>query len=72
MSLTFGTVVAYLSIIDKGLVGLGYQQPTKIIMIIVIAFTIAGLLGNLCFSALVKRTKKYKLISIISKSIFIK
>ena len=69
MSLTFGTVVGYLSILDKGLVGLGYEHPSKIIMIVVSAFTFAGILGNIFFSTLVKRTKRYKLISIISTSV---
>ena len=69
MSLTFGTLVGYLSILDKGLAGLGYENPSKIITIIVSAFTISGILGNIFFSTLVKRTKRYKLISIISTSV---
>jgi hypothetical protein len=38
-------------------------------MIVVIALTVAGILGNLFFSTLVKRTKKYRLVSIISTSV---
>jgi hypothetical protein len=68
MCLTFGSIVAYLSIIDKGLKGLGYENPSAAISKAVISMTLAGILGNLVFSTLVKRTKQYRIISIISNS----
>ena len=65
MCLTFGTVVGYLSIIEKGLKGLGYKNPPQILTISVASLTFFGILGNIFFSAFVKKTKKYRLISII-------
>ena len=66
MCLTFGTVVGYLSIIEKGLKGLGYKNPPQILAISVASIAFFGILGNIFFSAFVKKTKKYRLISIIS------
>jgi len=66
MCLTYGSMVAYLSIFDKGLRGLGYSNPSAIISSAVISMTFAGVLGNIVYSMLVKRTKQYRLISIIS------
>jgi len=66
MCLTFGTVVGYLSIIEKGLKALGYKNPPQILAINVSALMVCGILGNIFFSALVKKTKKYRKISIVS------
>ena len=68
MCLTFGSVVAFLSIIDRCLKGLGYPNPSAVISKVVIAMTIAGICGNIVFSALVKRTKQYRIIATISTS----
>lgn len=71
VSLTSGVITAFLSIIDKSIKILGYKEPGKVIMNIVLVALIAGIIGTFAYSTAVKKTKKYKLFSMISKFRFI-
>ena len=71
MSLTFGVMVAVMSIMDKGLKAMNYKQPAHMIANIAIAAIISGIIGTIFYSIMVKRTKKYKLFSVIRNFIFI-
>jgi hypothetical protein len=63
MSLSFGVMVAYLSIIDKGLKGLGYIETSSVLSKVVIVVSISGIIGNYAYSYALKRTRRYKLIT---------
>ena len=67
MSLTFGIMVANLSILDNGLKTLGKSEPGHTIAIISLSALLSGIVGTLFYSIMVKRTKKFKLFSIIRK-----
>lgn len=74
VSLSNGAVVAFVGIMEKGLKVLGYSEPGKVIVAIVVVNLVAGLVGSVVYSTLLKKTKRYKLLSIIctSKPIFSK
>lgn len=71
VSLTTGVITAFLSILDKSIKILGYAEPGKVIMNVVLVSLITGIIGTFAYSTAVKRTKKYKLFSIISNSLAI-
>ncbi len=66
VSLTTGVITAFLSILDKSIKILGYAEPGKVIMNIVLVALITGVIGTFAYSTAVKKTKKYKLFSMIS------
>ena len=65
LSLTYGVMVANMSILDVGLKALEVEEPGQKIANIVIVAIISGIIGTFFYSAMVKRTKKYRMFSII-------
>jgi hypothetical protein len=65
MTLTFGVVTAHISILDKGLKNIGFEQPGKIISNIVFVAMLSGIVGTVFYSLAVKKTKKYKFFSLV-------
>jgi len=66
MALSFGVIVAYISVLDRGLKALDYKEPGEYILHIVTFAMLFGILGTFTYSFLVKKTKKFKTISLIS------
>ena len=66
MALSFGVIVAHISVLDRGLKGLGYEEPGKTIKDIVAFALLFGIAGTFIYSYVVKRTKKFKTLSLVS------
>jgi hypothetical protein len=64
--LTSGPIIAFQSSLDKTLIGLGYSEPTHIITVAAISLLVYGLIGNQLYVIWLKKTNKFRFISIIS------
>ena len=71
VSLTFGIIVAFLGVLAKGLKTLGYAEPAQTITKIVATALASGLIGNIFFSYVLKKTKRYKIISLVRITLII-
>ena len=71
LALTFGIMVAATGILDSGLKSLGYEEPGHIIANISIVAIISGIAGTIFYSLMVRKTKKYKIFTIMRKSLTI-
>lgn len=66
--MTGGTVIGVFGVIDTTLKGLGYDDPARVISIVMIIGLVLGVVGTIFYSVMVKKTKKFKLFSHISNN----
>jgi hypothetical protein len=66
MALNYGICIAYFAVLEQLLVGIGYNDSSKVITICGSSGIIVGIIGNILFSFAIRRTKKYKKIIVTS------
>ena len=67
MALTYGMITAFISIINEGVQSMGFPEPGHYLTTLVLTIMASGFFGVYFFSVLLKKTQKFKLLSIISK-----
>ena len=72
MALNFGVCIAFFAILEQAITTLGYTNSPQIISTLGTSGTIFGIIGNILYSFLLKKTKKYKLILVVGIFYFIK
>lgn len=71
MALNYGICIAYFAVLEQLLVGIGYEDSSKVISICGTSGIIVGIIGNILFSFVIKKTKKFKKIIVTSSLLFI-
>jgi hypothetical protein len=65
MALNFGVCIAFFAILEQAITTLGYTNSPQVISTLGTSGTIFGIVGNILYSFILKKTKKYKLILVI-------
>lgn len=71
MTLNYGTLTALLMVLDQTLKGIGYTDSGEKTSVTIVSAMLVGILSNPIFSFLIKSTKAYKAVSMLSKWPFI-
>lgn len=71
MTFNYGTLTAFIIIVDQMLVGLGYSNSGQVTSTTIISAMIVGILSNGIFSYLLRKTKAYRAVSALSNSLII-
>ncbi len=67
---SYGTVIAFIATLDPILKSLHFEDSNQITGVTILSSMIVGILATPIFSRLIKKTKKYKLITCLSKYLF--
>jgi len=68
---SYGTVIAFIATLDPILKSMGYADSNQTTAITILFAMLVGTLASPVFSSLIKRTKKYKLITCLSNILLI-
>lgn len=60
MSLNYGICIGFLAVIEQVMVGLGYKNPSRAISVCGTSGILFGLISNVLYSTILKKTKNYK------------
>lgn len=71
MAFNFGVCIAFFAVLEQTLTSLGYSNSPKIISTLGTSGTIFGIIGNILYSYILKKTKRYRLILFICTSVLI-
>ncbi len=71
MSLNYGTLTAFIIILDQALDGLGYAKSGEVTSYTILAAMLVGIFSNPIFSFLIKRTQAYRAVGALSNINFI-
>ncbi len=70
MMFSYGSVIAFIATLDPILNSMHYEDPNQITAITILFAMLIGIVGTPIFSTIIKRTKKYKLVTCLSKYLF--
>ena len=71
MTLSYGMTIAFLANLDQLLHSLGYEDSNEVTAQSILFAMVTGIVGTPIFSIMIRKTKKYKMTSCLSKSSFI-
>ncbi len=71
MALNYGTLTALLMVLDQTLKGIGYTDSGEKTSVTIVSAMLLGILSNPIFSFLLKSTKAYKAVAMLSNKSFI-
>ncbi len=72
MMVSYGTQIAFIATLDQILRGLGYKDSNETTALTILCAMLIGIVATPVFSTIIKKTKKYKLVTILSKKLIIK
>lgn len=67
---SYGTVIAFIATLDPILKSLHFEDSNQMTGVTILSAMIVGILATPIFSGLIKKTKKYKLITCLSTYLF--
>lgn len=65
MALNFGVCIAFFAILEQVITTLGYTNSAQVISTMGTSGTLAGVVGNIVYSLILRKTKKYKFVLIV-------
>lgn len=68
MMVSYGTQIAFIATLDQILKGLGYSDSNETTALTILCAMLIGIVATPVFSTIIKKTKKYKLVTILSKN----
>ena len=71
MMFSYGTMIAFIATLDPILKSMGYADSNQTTAISILFAMLIGTLATPIFSSIIKKTKKYKLVTCLSKFLFI-
>lgn len=70
MMFSYGTQIAFIATLDQILKSLGYKDSNQTTAFTILFAMLIGTLATPVFSNIIKKTKKYKLVTILSNLFF--
>jgi hypothetical protein len=67
MMFSYGAIIAFIATLDPILKSMHYEDSNQITAITILFAMLAGILATPIFSTIIRRTKKYKLVTSLSK-----
>ena len=70
MMFSYGTIIAFIATLDPILKSMHYDDPNQMTAVTILFAMLIGIVATPIFSNIIKRTKKYKLVTCLSKFYF--
>lgn len=70
MMFSYGTIIAFIATLDPILKSMHYEDSNQITALTILFAMLVGILATPVFSGIIKRTKKYKLVTCLSNFSF--
>lgn len=67
MMFSYGTMIAFIATLDPILKSMNYEDSNQTTAVTILFAMLVGIFATPVFSTIIKRTKKYKLVTCLSK-----
>lgn len=71
MMFSYGTIIAFIATLDPILKSMHYDDPNQMTAVTILFAMLIGIVATPVFSNIIKRTKKYKLVTSLSRFLFL-
>lgn len=70
MMFSYGTMIAFIATLDPILKSMNYEDSNQTTAVTILFAMLVGIFSTPIFSTIIKKTKKYKLVTSLSKFFF--